>query len=182
MQEQAAAIERDAGNDRASAETFALDAALREGLIVQGVPPSQSRETEPDGPSPARNRARQPRGIQSGQGPASEFPKTLARETSKPETPDYSTEVRDRAVRQGAARGGEDTPAAWREPARPETRSPPAIQSANSSRSQTAPPAVHIGTLDIRIEAPNQRATSPTRQPVRFRGSGMLSRLYLRRE
>lgn len=41
---------------------------------------------------------------------------------------------------------------------------------------------IHIGTLDIRIEAPKQRLQPPPRQPVSFRGSGIASRLYLRRD
>jgi hypothetical protein len=41
---------------------------------------------------------------------------------------------------------------------------------------------IHIGTLDIRIEAPKQRLQPPSRQPVSFRGSGTASRLYLRRD
>jgi hypothetical protein len=41
---------------------------------------------------------------------------------------------------------------------------------------------IHIGTLDIRIEAPKQRLQPPSRQPVSFRGSGIASRLYLRRD
>ena len=41
---------------------------------------------------------------------------------------------------------------------------------------------LHIGMLDIRIEAPKQRLQPPSRQPVSFRGSGIASRLYLRRD
>jgi hypothetical protein len=55
------------------------------------------------------------------------------------------------------------------------------------SRVQPASPrreaeGIHIGTLDIRIEAPKQRLQPPSRQPVSFRGSGIASRLYLRRD
>jgi hypothetical protein len=51
----------------------------------------------------------------------------------------------------------------------------------SGTRPPAAPPSVHIGTIDVRIEAPKQRAEAPPRQPVSFSGSGMLSRLYLRR-
>jgi hypothetical protein len=45
----------------------------------------------------------------------------------------------------------------------------------------SAPPAVHIGTLDIRVEPAKQTSQTVPRQPVSFRGSSVLSRLYLRR-
>jgi hypothetical protein len=51
----------------------------------------------------------------------------------------------------------------------------------SGTRPPAAPPSVHIGTIDVRVEAPKQRAEAPPRQPVSFSGSGMLSRLYLRR-
>ena len=122
--------------------------------------------------------------------PLSDLPETSARATGELETPDSSTEMRDWTMRrQVPARSGYNTrlpglgtPAASRGPAQAGTWLPRAIQPANGRRPQTAPPAVHIGTLDIRIEAPKQRAKSPPRQPVSFRGSGMVSRLYLRRE
>jgi hypothetical protein len=52
----------------------------------------------------------------------------------------------------------------------------------SASTAADARPAVHIGTMDIRIELAKQRPEPPPRQPVGFRGSGALSRLYLRRE
>ncbi len=42
-------------------------------------------------------------------------------------------------------------------------------------------PAVQIGTLDICIEASKPQRQAPSSQPVRYRGSDLLSRLYLRR-
>ena len=60
---------------------------------------------------------------------------------------------------------------------------PRPMQPASTRRPDVAPaPSVHIGTLDIRIEAPKQHAQPPSRQPVSFRGSGIMSRLYLRLE
>jgi hypothetical protein len=53
--------------------------------------------------------------------------------------------------------------------------------SSNRGRSHEPAPSVHIGILDIRIAAPQLRAEAPSRQPVSFRGSGIISRLYLRR-
>jgi hypothetical protein len=73
------------------------------------------------------------------------------------------------------------SPAAPRAPmnlTRPQRAAMPA---SSDTRPPTAPPSVHIGTIDVRIEAPKQRAEAPPRQPVSFSGSGMLSRLYLRR-
>jgi hypothetical protein len=59
----------------------------------------------------------------------------------------------------------------------------PRLDAAGQEPAVTRPPAptVHIGTLDIRIESPKQRPEPAPRQPVTFRGSGVLSRLYLRR-
>lgn len=162
-QQQAAATERDAENDPAIAEMVAPEAALHGEVIREGAQPSQSDRALEHVDLPTR------------------LPFAARPEPSASAT-DSGAKMRDRGMRQAPARGGEDTRSASRGPARAGTWLSRAIQPANGSRPQTAPPAVRIGTLDIRIEAPKQRATPPPRQPVRFRGSSILSRLYLRRE
>ena len=168
LAQQPAASERDAEDGPASADMVAPEAALR-GEVMEGARPSQNDRALEDVDLPTR-------------GTFAARPEPSASATGEPETPDSDAELRDRGMRQAPAHGGEDTPAAPRGPARVGTWVPRAIQPANGSRPQTAPPAVLIGTLDIRIEAPKQRTTPPPRQPVRFRGSSILSRLYLRRE
>ena len=138
-----------------------------------GVGPRPSPPSE----SPARHhdRPRQPQGIHrsepfsaselvhgnvSTRPPFVDRPDTSARAGGEPGTPDFSAAIRDRVV--PATDGGGRS-------ASPVTRGQP----------QSASPAVHIGTLDVRIEA--AKPPSQPRQPVCFRGSGILSRLYLRR-
>jgi len=74
------------------------------------------------------------------------------------------------------------TPIPARGPSAAETRRALPLQSAGSGGPQVTPPTVHVGTLEVRLEAPKQRSQPPLRHPVNFRGSGILSRLYLRRE
>lgn len=172
--------------------------------VVPPARPEQAGGIPQSEITPARDRAR---AHVPTRRPFATRPETSARATGEPETPDFATEIRSGVVpatedgeqstsqqrpspetRQPRARNGEGarlttprTPVTSRGPADAGTRLPRAIQPANSGRPQAAPPAVHIGTLDIRIEAPKQRPQAPPRQPVSFRGSGILSRLYLRR-
>jgi hypothetical protein len=130
------------------------------------------RETVREGARPNQaNGALEPVGLPMR--PVAGAPEHSASET------DSGTKMRERGMPQSALSGGERTPAPR---ARAAASLPHATQPENGNRPEAAPAAVHIGTLDIRIEAPKQRPAPPTRQPVRFRGSGILSRLYLRRD
>lgn len=75
---------------------------------------------------------------------------------------------------------------ATRAPVSPARQNPPALEQPrgtdlHATKRVPEAPAVQIGTLDVRIESPRQRYGPAPRQPVSFRGSGILSRLYLRR-
>lgn len=66
-----------------------------------------------------------------------------------------------------------------RSPARPLHGFP--ADSTRPAYSPTSSPAVHIGQLEIHIDAPKPSAHEPARAPVRLNGSSFASRIYLRK-
>jgi len=177
-------------SDRATGKAEAADFAAELGNDAVPAAGEGARSTRQQRPSPEMPQARTS-SSEDARLPTPRTPATL-RTDAVPAAGDAEQSTPQQRpspeTRPASPPSGEDArlpaprmPAPSRGPADAGTRLPRPIQPANGGRPQAAPPRVHIGTLDIRIEAPKQRPQSPPRQPVTFRGSGILSRLYLRR-
>ena len=69
---------------------------------------------------------------------------------------------------------------AQRKPALGDVSARPRELPAHGAGMRASPPQVHIGTLEIRIEAPAPAKAAPARAPLPSSGPGIVSRLHLR--